>query len=130
MSDPTIAVQIAVMGRLATGAGVGNRIYDRVMPSPTFPYVTVTTPSTVPIDEECWDRSDVQIQIDVWSKHVESHEAKTIAATIRGLFHEKDLPLTGFVADRVQVEGVFPTREEQTALHRVRIILAVEAQPA
>lgn len=131
MSDPTIAVQLAIMARLRTGVtATGQRVYDAVDSGATYPYLTVTSPSTVPIDEECWDRSDMRFQIDVWSKHPQSHEAKTIAATIRDLFHEQDLPLTGFVVDRIYVDGIFPTREEQTAINRVRIVLAVEAQPA
>lgn len=130
MSDPTIAVQLAIMARLRDEAGVGQRVYDAVDPNPTFPYLTVSSPSTVPIDEECWDRSDMRFQIDVWSKHPQSHEAKSLAATIRSLFHEQPLTVSGFTVDRIYVDGMFPTREEQTAINRVRIVLAVEAQPA
>ncbi|QMV02575.1 DUF3168 domain-containing protein [Devosia sp. D6-9] len=130
MSDPTIALQTAIMGRLRTGlAALEERVFDTVPAGAVRPYATVTSISSVPIDEVCWDRSDMRFQIDFWSDDTDSYQVKQIAGAGRDLLHEVELPIPGFGLDLMIVEGTFFSREEQTLLHRARMVVAAEAQP-
>lgn len=131
MSDPTIAVQKAVMDRLkATVPSVAGQVLDSVQNAPAGDYITVTVPSAVPLDEVCWDRSEINFQIDFWSSHPDSGRVKVLAAQGRAGLHEvDDLAPQGFTIDRIRVEGIFYSREAQTLINRARMVLAVEAQP-
>lgn len=87
MSDPAeLAVQKALydlwVADAGVGALVGNRIYDRVSPSPTFPYVSFG-PADVIDAELCGAAVDLSVQVDVWSRAVGSVEAKRILAALR-----------------------------------------------
>lgn len=131
MTDPTFALQYAVMGILRDGvSAIGQRVHDFVPATSAFPYITISVPSSIPIDEMCWDRTEVVFQIDVWSEAVPSVEVKEIAAVVRDLLHEVDIAVPGFEVDRAQVDGAFFTREEDTKIHRARLMVSIEAQPA
>jgi hypothetical protein len=131
VTDPTFAVQFAVMAILRAGVpAIGQRVHDFVPQSATFPYITISVPSAVPIDETCWDRTEITFQIDVWSNTVPSVEAKEIAAVVRDFLHETDIAVAGFEVDRARVQGAFFTRENDTQLHRARLMVSIEAQPA
>lgn len=130
MADPTFAVQFAIMGLIRTSiTEIGQRVHDYVPQTSAFPYISVSVPSSVPIDEECWDRSEVMLQIDVWSNTPSSTEVKSIAPKVRDLLHETDISAAGFVVDRARVDGIFYSREDNTELHRARIMVMIEAQP-
>lgn len=109
---------------------LSQRVYAVVPANPQFPYATFSTPSTIPIDEDMRDRCNVSLQVDVWSNQLSDAEAKTIAATIRNMLHEKPLSVVGYTADSVSVRGIFPTKEEGGAINRARIMVEVDAQPA
>ncbi|WEK05774.1 MAG: DUF3168 domain-containing protein [Candidatus Devosia phytovorans] len=130
MSDPTVALQQAMTDRLRAILGEEIGVYDFVSEAATLPYATVGVISAVPIDEMCWDRSEVSVQIDLWDDEQTSRKVKERAAVVRDAFHEFDgLVVTGFAVDRMRVDGVFLSREAQTLLNRARIVVAVEAQP-
>lgn len=131
MSDPTIPVQKAVMDRLKLAVpAAGGQVFDSVQAQPVGDYITVSVPSAVPIDEECWDRSEINLQVDFWSSHPDSGRVKAMAAQARAGLHEvDDLVPVGFTIDRIRVEGIFYSREAQTLINRARMVLAVEAQP-
>lgn len=131
MSDPTIAVQKAVMDRLKVVVpAVANQVLDTVQNAPAGDYITVTVPSAVPLDEVCWDRSEITLQVDIWSTHPDSGRVKAMAAQARDGLHEvEDLTPQGFAIDRIRVEGTFYSREAQTLINRARMVLAIEAQP-
>lgn len=128
MSDPTVPLQKALIDKLKALL-VGADVFDFVPQTASLPYVTVLVISVVPIDEECWDRSDVAFQIDVWDDKPSSEPVKALAATIRNGLHEQTLAVDGFTIDRMRIDGVFPSREAQTLLNRARIVVAIEAQP-
>lgn len=84
MSDPSLLLQGAIVAALkASPAVAGGRIYDSVPPSPSFPYVTIGLSDTVGDDNECWDASECNVQVHVWSRAVGMPEAKGIAAMVR-----------------------------------------------
>lgn len=127
MTDPTVAVQFAVMGRIRTGVtAIAQRVHDHVPQTSLFPYIVVQGPVGIPIDEECWDRSELTFQIDVWSNVSSSVEAKAIGGVVRDLFHEQTFPIEGFVIDRCRVTNLTPSREDSTKLNRVRIMVTIE----
>lgn len=95
MSDPALAIQGAIHSALA-GAGVcGGRIYDSVPEEPEFPYVAIGTGDTVNADTSCFDSSEVNATVHVWSREVGWPEAKGIAGTIRALLNT-ELAISGF----------------------------------
>jgi len=93
MSDPSLALQGAIITMLKNDPGVaaliGARVYDEV-PAPvppatvTFPYITIGPCHVLGNDtEDCGDGSEVNQQIDVWTRLVGDPEAKRIAAAVR-----------------------------------------------
>jgi hypothetical protein len=88
MSDPSLAMQKAVVARLKATAGVtalvGQRIYDRVPQDATFPYVEIGDFQSVDDSAPpCVDGCEVFIEIQVWSRAVGQVEAKQIASAVR-----------------------------------------------
>lgn len=70
-TEPTLAVQLAVVTRLtdaeAVQALVPERVYDRVPKGTVPPYVRVGNPDRdVPNKAECYDGSEVFLQIDAF----------------------------------------------------------------
>lgn len=139
MSDPSLALQIALVARLtALATDAGERIYDDVPPEAdrvsdtgaAYPYVTVGAGQLVPIDEECFDRSSSYFQIDVWTRTVGFPQAKQIAGAIRSALHEQSWAVTGHVVDRMRVENIDYSRDPNGLTRRARLVLLVETQPA
>jgi len=127
-----VAVQVALGAYLRVGLGdLGNRVYDFIPVETGYPYARISTPSEVPIEETCWDRTAISFQIDFWSREKESREIKEISGHARALLHEReqDLIVPGYVVDSMMVEGIFYSREQETALQRARLMLAIDAQP-
>lgn len=125
-----VAVQNALMAKLRNGLpDLVRRVFDTVPEGKGHPYATVSTPSNVPVDEDCWDRTDIVFQIDFWSSHRNSTEVKRIAGNAKDLLHEQPLSAPGYVVDRMTVAGIFYSREQGTLLHRARLMLAIAAQP-
>jgi hypothetical protein len=98
MTDVVSELQGALYDRLrATGgvtALVGTRIYDRVPPSPTFPYVSFGPSQAVSDDADCITAYEVSVQIDVWSRTVGRVEASQIADAVRRAILGADMTLT------------------------------------
>lgn len=131
MSDPSLAVQSALVARLkALATAAGSRVYDRVEKGRDFPYITVGPGQTVPMDETCWDASEVYVQIDVWSRAVGFPEAKGIAGAIRVALHDQALTIPGHICDRVEVRSIDFSRDPDGLTNRARIDLLITTQPA
>lgn len=139
MSDPSLALQVALVTRLtALDTEAGERIYDDVPPETdreadtgaAYPYVTVGAGQLVPIDEDCFDRSSIFFQIDIWTRTIGFPQAKQIAGAIRMALHEQSLAVTGHVIDRMRVESIDYSRDPNGLTRRARLVLLVETQPA
>lgn len=104
MSDPSLAVQGAIVAALKAGTAVcGGRIYDAVPDNPTFPYLTCGEGDTTGDDNSCGDASEVNVSIHVWSRAVGFPEAKQIAALVRERCRvEFDLASSGFTVVNAQ----------------------------
>lgn len=102
MSEPSLALQGAIVAALkawpAVGALIGARVYDRVPPQPTFPYVSLGSDQVIPDHAECLEGSvEITATLDVWSRSVGKVEAKQIAGAIVSLLNfNGTLVLTGY----------------------------------
>ncbi len=138
MSDPSLAIQIALVARIgALSAELGGRVYDDVPPEAdresetgaAFPYVSLGDGGRVPIDEECFDRSTTTVYVNVWSRAVGFPEVKRIAGAISDGLHENPLEIQGHVLDGLRVEGVRYLREPDGVTRRARLEVSVDTQP-
>lgn len=126
MTSPNLPLQAALVSTirgLNTAALV--RVYSSIPPSPAYPYVLVWTGFETPVDEECWDRTESTMQIDVWANASEYIKTKEVYAAIRNALHEKTLVVTGHVVDRIRVESM--AYSEDLPLCRARISLYRDA---
>lgn len=96
MSDPSYALQVAIVSALKAAAIVDGRVYDQVKAGPTFPYVTVGEGDTVGDDNDCGDASEVNTSVHVWSRAVGLPEAKQIAGEVRTALKAATYVLEGF----------------------------------
>jgi len=139
MSDPAFAIQVALVGRIASLATeAGERVYDDV-PSEeqrtsdtgeAWPYISLGNGQMVPVDEECFDRSSTYIDVNVWSRDLGFPQAKRIAGAIRAAVHEQELAIAGHVLDRMRVENINYSRDPDGMTRRARIELLIETHPA
>lgn len=135
MTDPALELQVAIVAALKDlNTAAGNGVYD--MPpvdqngtvTASYPYITIGSGNLVPIDEECFDRSEFSHQIDVWSDSQGYVEVKTIAGQIRMRLHEQDLTIIGHTVDRMRVDNIAFSRDGGV-ISRARITLITETQP-
>jgi hypothetical protein len=98
MTEPSLALQGAVVGRLkadtAVGALVGDRIYDRVKEGPTFPYIAWGDDQVLDDSTDCHDDVEVFTTLHIWSRTVGRVEAKQIAQAVRASLHDQEFTLT------------------------------------
>lgn len=139
MSDPSLAIQIALVRRVAElAAELAGRVYDEVPPpdqriadtGADFPYCSISDGFLMPVDEEHYDRSETSITLNIWSRAVGFPEVKLIAGVIRDGLHEQDLEITGHALDRMRVERMTFSRDPDGQTRRARIDLSIETQPA
>lgn len=129
MSDPSIPLQAAIVATLkALNTAAGTRVYSVVPTTFQYPYITVWPGFVTPVDEECWDRSEVTHQIDVWADTTTYIKSKEIASAIRAALHEKTLAVSGHVVDRIRVETI--TYSDDPPIYRARLSLTTDTQPA
>lgn len=100
MSDPSYALQAAVIPRLKGNSGVSAlvaaRIYDEVPTAASFPYITVRGGQVTGDDNECADVSEVFFQIHAWAiPPGAGSSVKKIAGAIRDAM-KAPLTLAGF----------------------------------
>lgn len=136
-----MTVQLDLQGALvaaikALNTAAGARVYDSVPRSSTgavtaaFPFVSLGEADEVPVDEECWDRTETVHTVNVWSRAQGFPEVKAIAGAIRAALHETDLPVSGNTLDRMRVLSVNYSRDPDGITSRARIVLQTDTQPA
>jgi Protein of unknown function (DUF3168) len=96
MSDPSLELQAAIVGRLKGDAGVtavvAQRIYDEVPPNPTFPYISIGDNQVLPDKADCIDGTEIFWQLDGWARDVHFPTCKQISKAVIAAMD--DLPLT------------------------------------
>jgi hypothetical protein len=97
VTSPSLELQGAIVSRLGADVAVtnlvGSRIYDAVPDNAAFPYISMGPSDELSDDADCIEGYDITIQIDVWSRGVGSVEAKRIAAAVREVLHDYDMPI-------------------------------------
>lgn len=94
------ALQVFAVGALKAGVpAVAGRVFDRVAPAPTFPYLHVADWQVVQDDADCIAAVEVYFNVHVWSRVPGRTEASHIAASVVASLHEAetDLPDHGLV---------------------------------
>jgi hypothetical protein len=132
MGKPSLAIHDALIVALrALGTAAGDRFFGQMQLSKVqYPYGMVWAGSAIPVDEECFDRTETSMQVDIWGDTETYFRVKEVADQIHDNFHEREESLTvaGHVIDRIRVEGVtfFPPSPN----YRAMITLSIETQPA
>lgn len=72
MSDPSLALQGAIVARLKGSpplvALIADRVFDEVKAGAAFPYLTIGDCQVIGDDDECSETSEVTFQIHAWSR--------------------------------------------------------------
>lgn len=106
MSDPSDALQAALVTALKAAQIAAGRIYDTVPTNPVFPYVQIGDDQVIGDDVECAEISAITTRIHVWSRAIGFPECKEICGAVRSALRATPLVLAGFT--------VAETRFEQT----------------
>ncbi|MGM5018724.1 DUF3168 domain-containing protein [Tardiphaga sp. 367_B4_N1_1] len=100
MSDPSVALQSAVVARLKSHASVtalvSDRVYDEVPTAATYPYINISGGQVIGDDDDCGDGSEVTLQLHAWAQPPSAGaKVKQIAGAIRTAMRAP-LVITGF----------------------------------
>ena len=97
MTSPSLELQGKIVERLKASAAVtalvGNRVYDQIPATKTFPYISIGPDQSIFDDLDCEKGFEIFIQIDAWSRAVGYPEVKRIADAVFNSLHRYDLPL-------------------------------------
>ena len=128
-----LAVQKAVVGRLRTDTGVaalvGTRVYDQPPPNPTFPYISLGPETIAPSRADCYDGSDVTIQVDAWSRAVGFPEVKAISEAVRASLHEYALSVTDYRVVDVSMTEARTFRDSDGLTNHAALTFRVLTEP-
>lgn len=97
MSDPTrhlkdaIIVALKADATIKTYCGTPARVYDRVPERKkiTYPYIRFSSATSVGDDNECFDASEVNVSVSVFSDDVGKSEAADIAGEVRRVMKQE-----------------------------------------
>jgi len=95
----SLELQKAMVARLKADATlitlVNGRVYDSPPPSPTYPFISLGPDQILPSRADCYDGSEITLQVDAWSRSVGYPEVKRIADAIRASLNDAPLVLAG-----------------------------------
>lgn len=131
MTSPNLALQKALVATFRTlDTAAEDRFYSKIPDNAAYPYGQVWEGYEVPVDEDCSDRTESTLQVDIWADAQAYIKAKETAKAIRDFLHENDAALTvdGHVVDRIRVETINYTAGPPH--YRARLSIVVETQPA
>lgn len=87
MTDVSYELQIEIVTALKDSVdlmGMGASVYDRVPPTPVFPYISFGPEQEVPeLSDDCLKASELFIQLDIWSRKPGFGEVKNVADLVR-----------------------------------------------
>ena len=111
MSDPSLELQAAIVGRLKGDAGVtavvGQRIYDEVPSNPTFPYISIGDNQVLPDKADCIDGTEIFWQLDGWARDPTYPRTKSFSkAVVAALDDTTALTVTGYNVVIVELNTV------------------------
>ena len=110
MSDPSLELQTAIVTALKADAGVvavvGNRVYDNVPPSASFPYISLGDSQVLPDKADCIDGTEVFFSLDGWSRDLRFPECKTISKAIVAALDDQPLTVAGYTAVVFELDSI------------------------
>jgi hypothetical protein len=130
MSDPSLALQAAIVAALAGTTEAGTNVYDQVPATDAFPRITVGEGQTVGNFADCYDGSEVYLDVHVWSREVGFPEAKRIASAVRSALHDAPLTLTGHTLELLQFRDARYLRDPDGRTSHVAMTFRALTQPA
>lgn len=123
MSDPSLALQGALIARLkafgAIAELVGPRVFDKPPTSstPVHPYVSLGPEETVPDNDACGEQYECWVQIDSWSRKPGRVEAKQMnGAVLAALATPLEIPGFRVVVQNVERNSTRPQPDGLTTL--------------
>lgn len=129
MSDSALALQKAIYDALKDETAAGANVFDAVPVSDPYPRIVIGPGQTIGDFFDCYDGSEVFLQIDVYSKKTASMpEVKSIASEVRALLHDAALTLVDHVLVQMQFQDTVYSREADGKTSRARMTLRAETQ--
>lgn len=105
LTDPSNALQVAIVTALKADQGVaaivGDRVFDKVgrapdgSPNVAFPYVSIGDGQVIPELAECTDSADVYVTLHAWSEKPGFPEVNALASAIAAALHDQPLTIAG-----------------------------------
>ena len=123
MSDPSLALQVALFERLS--ACLSCPVFDAVPAETPYPYVTLDYEIA---DDRSWleRRMEVRFQyLTVWSQHRGQSEVKRILGEIGDALHDQRLSLATGRAVSVRVQLTRTNREPDGLTYQGQVTLRV-----
>jgi len=137
VANHALALQGALVATIkALGTAAGTRVYDTVPRSTngdvtaTFPFVSLGESDEIPVDEDCWDRTETTHQITSWSRAVCFPECKAISYPNPQALHEQNIAVSGQTLDRMRINTINYSRDPDGITSRARLVLQTDTQPA
>ena len=128
MSDPSLAMQRAIVAALAADselvAAIGARIYDTPSPAATFPYLTIGDDDVRDDSAEGIDAAEMTVQVNVWSRPSARPgwgECKAIAARVVKVIDQSLPVLDGFAVVSLDYEATNYLRDPDGLTRRAVI---------
>jgi len=107
LSDPSLELQAALVGKLKADPGVqavvGQRIYDEVPAHPTFPYISLGDNQVLPDDADCIDGTEIFWQLDGWARDPTFPMPKQISKAVVACLHNQELIVSNYAAVVVEI---------------------------
>lgn len=129
-ADPSLALQKAIIAALRGATDAAGNVFDTVPEGDAFPRVTVGDGQSIADLADCYDGTETNLQIDVWSRAVGWPEAKRIASAVRETLHDADLTLDGHHLELLQFEGAQFLRDPDGITRHVAMTFRALTQPA
>jgi hypothetical protein len=127
------ALQTAVVTKLKVDSGVdalvGDRIYDNVPASPTFPYLSLGSEQVEPDRAECITGFIVHFQIDAWSRTVGFPQVKQISSAIIAALNDAALTVTGHRLVDLYLENESTSRDPDGLTSHAAITFRALVEP-
>lgn len=124
MSEPSYALQVAIVRELDNKTEARTAVFDKVTPG-VFPRISIGSGQVLADDPDCVDGFDVYFQIDCWSDEENYKQVKSIAGEVWQLLHKKDVPVSGFNLIDLRIESTDFSRDDVQGVNRAR--MAVKA---
>jgi hypothetical protein len=110
MSDPSLELQAAIVGKLKNDPGVqavvGQRVYDEVPNNPTFPYISIGDNQVLPDKADCIDGTEIYWQLDGWARDPTFPMTKQISKAVVACLDDQDITVTGYSAIVCEIQTI------------------------